>query len=98
MSLKELMTQDQRLVILRSLADAGYDANESILDECLALYGHKISRDLVRNHLNWLEEQGLVRIERLSGGFMVATITQRGLDVANGEAVVDGVKRPRPKI
>lgn len=96
--MKDIFTQNQRLVILRSLADAGYDANESILDECLALYGHKISRDLVRNHLNWLEEQGLVRIERLSGGFMVATITQRGLDVANGEAVVDGVKRPRPKI
>lgn len=96
--MKDIFIQDQRLVILRSLADAGYDANESILDECLALYGHKISRDLVRNHLNWLEEQGLVRIERLSGGFMVATITQRGLDVANGEAVVDGVKRPRPKI
>ena len=96
--MRDIFTQDQRLVILRSLADAGYDANESILDDCLTLYGHKISRDLVRNHLNWLEEQGLVKIERLSGGFMVAKITQRGLDVANGEAVVDGVKRPRPKI
>ena len=96
--MRDIFTQDQRLVILRSLADAGYDANESILDDCLTLYGHKISCDLVRNHLNWLEEQGLVKIERLSGGFMVAKITQRGLDVANGEAVVDGVKRPRPKI
>lgn len=96
--MKNIFTADQRLVILRSLADAGYDANESILDDCLALYGHKISRDLVRNHLNWLEEQGLVQIERLANGFMVATITQRGLDVANGEAVVDGVKRPRPRI
>ncbi|OOF88048.1 hypothetical protein BKG93_00140 [Rodentibacter ratti] len=96
--MQSIFHQDQRLVILRSLVDAGYDANESILDDCLALYGHKISRDLVRNHLNWLEEQGLVRIERLSNGFMIATITQRGLDVANGEAIVEGVKRPRPKI
>lgn len=96
--MKQLLTQDQRLVILRSLADVGYDANESILDDCLSLYGHNISRDLVRNHLNWLEEQGLVQIERLTDGFMVAKITQRGLDVANGEAVVEGVKRPRPKI
>ena len=98
MSLKELIKQDQRLVILRSLADAGYDANESILDDCLALYGHKISRDLVRTHLNWLEEQDLVQIERLQNGLMIAKITQRGLDVANGEAVVDGVKKPLPKI
>ncbi|BFU65371.1 MULTISPECIES: winged-helix domain-containing protein [Pasteurellaceae] len=96
--MQNIFHQDQRLVILRSLVDAGYDANESILDDCLALYGHKISRDLVRNHLNWLEEQGLVRIERLNNGFMIATITQRGLDVANGEAIVEGVKRPRPKI
>lgn len=96
--MKKILTEDQRLVILRSLAEAGYDANESILDDCLALYGHHISRDLVRNHLNWLEEQGLVSIERLSNGFMIATITQRGLDVANGEAVVEGVKRPLPKV
>lgn len=96
--MKKILTEDQRLVILRSLAEAGYDANESILDDCLALYGHHISRDLVRNHLNWLEEQGLVQIERLQDGFMVAKITQRGLDVANGETIVDGVKRPRPKI
>lgn len=94
---KDIFTKDQRLVILRSLVEAGYDANESILDDCLALYGHKISRDLVRTHLNWLEEQGLVKIERLGNGFMIATITQRGVDVANGEAVVDGVKRPSPK-
>ncbi len=68
--MKKILTEDQRLVILRSLSDAGYDANESILDDCLALYGHNISRDLVRNHLNWLEEQGLVQIERLSDGFI----------------------------
>ena len=96
--MNDIFTKDQRLVILRSLVEAGYDANESILDDCLALYGHKISRDLVRTHLNWLEEQGLVKIERLGNGFMIASITQRGVDVANGEAVVDGVKRPAPKI
>lgn len=96
--MKDIFIKDQRLVILRSLVDAGYDANESILDDCLAMYGHHISRDLVRTHLNWLEEQGLVQIERLQNGFMIAKITQRGLDVANGEAVVDGVKRPLPKI
>lgn len=96
--LKDLLTQDQRLVILHSLADAGYDANESIISDCLDLYGHDISRDLVRNHLNWLEEQGLVKVQRLQDGYMVATITQRGLDVSQGRAFVDGVKRPHPKI
>lgn len=98
MSLRDLLTQDQRLVILRSLAEAGYDANESIISDCLDLYSHDISRDLVRTHLSWLEEQGLLTLERLRDGYMVASITQRGLDVAQGRVVVSGVKRPRPKI
>lgn len=95
--MKDILTQDQRLVILRTLTETGFDANESILSSGLEMYGHRISRDLVRNHLNWLEEQGLVRIERLANGYMVATIAARGADVAEGRVVVDGVKRPRPR-
>lgn len=95
--MQQILTADQRLVILRTLTEAGFDANESILSSGLEMYGHRISRDLVRNHLNWLEEQGLVRIERLTNGYMVATITARGADVAEGRVVIDGVKRPRPR-
>lgn len=63
MSFKELLTEDQRLVILRSLHEMhGYEANESIIDSCLDAYGHKISRDVVRTHLFWLQEQGLVSL------------------------------------
>ena len=43
----------------------------------------------------WLEEQGLVSCEDL-GGIIVVKITQRGLDVAEGRAVIPGVKRPGP--
>ncbi|AEC17631.1 hypothetical protein UMN179_01614 [Gallibacterium anatis UMN179] len=92
-----IFAQDQRLVILRSLIEADYDANESILQDCLALYGHDISRDSLRNQLNWLEEQGLITIRRLLDGYMVATITARGIDVAKGRTKVEGVKRPSPK-
>lgn len=95
--MQQILTADQRLVLLRTLQETGFDANESILSSGLEMYGHRISRDLVRNHLNWLEEQGLVRIERLANGYMVATITARGADVAEGRVVVDGVKRPRPR-
>ena len=93
MSFKELITQDQRLVVLRVLSEAGYDANESIISDGLDLYGHDISRDLVRTHLSCL-----LTIERLKDGYMGASITQRGLDVAQGRVAVEGVKRPRPKI
>lgn len=93
-----LITADQRLALLQALVACNNDANQNILQTCLAQYGHNISMDLVRNHMLWLEEQGLVRINRLdTDRLFVATITQRGLDVANGVSVVDGVKKPNPK-
>lgn len=95
MSFKELLTEDQRLVILRSLHEMhGYEANESIIDSCLDAYGHKISRDVVRTHLFWLREQGLVSLRDV-GDCQIACLTGRGEDVATGQAVVPGVKRPR---
>ncbi|AAP95122.1 Mu-like phage gp26 [[Haemophilus] ducreyi 35000HP] len=71
------------------------------MQDVLEAYGHNVSRDLVRNHLLWLEEQGLVKIKRIDTGkseFFVAVITQRGLDVACGRVIADGVKRPAPKL
>lgn len=97
MALKEMLQKDRRLVVLRILSEsAGYTANDSIIDTSLDLYGHKVSRDVVKAELAWLEEQGLIALEELSGT-LVATITQRGLDVANGQATNPGVKKPMPK-
>ena len=94
--MRDLLDQDQRLVILRSLLDCGDSANESILQECLQAYGHRVSRDAVRTHLSWLAEQGLVRVTDVSGCF-VAEITGRGDDVASGLESVPGVKKPRAR-
>ncbi len=91
----DILTQDQRLVILRSLNDTQGELNESVLQDCLDAYGHKVSRDKVRVQLCWLEEQQLVRLEPLRGGFLVAHLTGRGQDVADGRARVPGVKKPR---
>lgn len=95
MSFKELLKEDQHLVILRSLLEMpSYEANESIIDSCLDCYGHNISRDTVRTRLSWLEEQGMITTRELAG-CMIAKLTSRGEDVATGQAVVPGVKRPR---
>ncbi|OUS51456.1 hypothetical protein BM607_009365 [Shewanella sp. SACH] len=95
MSFKTLLTEDQRLVILRSLLDMqGYEANESIVDSCLEAYGHNISRDQVRSHLAWLEEQGLITLRTMQECH-IARLTGRGEDAATGQATVPGVKRPR---
>lgn len=96
MELQALLTQDQRLVILQTLSQNHNEANEQILQECLDVYGHNVSQDLVRTHLNWLAEQGLIWLNQV-GALKIASLTQRGLDVAEGRAYVDGVKKPRPK-
>jgi len=86
-----------RLSILRALVeDEGYSQNESILQEILVRLGLNPSRDKVKTELEWLKEQGLVTLESVFS-VKVATITQRGADVARGLAKVPGVKRPSPK-
>ncbi|HHD7227343.1 TPA: ArsR family transcriptional regulator [Citrobacter koseri] len=94
--INDILTEDRRLVILRSLLDCNNEANESILQDCLDAYGHNVSRDVVRGQIDWLAEQNLVTVENLSG-FYVVTLTGRGQDVAEGRAKISGVKRPRAR-
>lgn len=94
--INDILTEDRRLVILRSLLDCNNEANESILQDCLDAYGHNVSRDVVRGLIDWLAEQNLVTVENLRG-FYVVTITGRGQDVAEGRSKVSGVKRPRAR-
>lgn len=89
-----LITEDRRLSILLLLDDA-VAANEALLQTALAQFGHSPSADQVAGDLAWLAEQGLATTSKLAG-LVVARITTRGSDVANGRAVVPGVKRPRP--
>ncbi len=96
MSMREILNEDQRLVLLRSLSDCGGDANESVLQTCLDAYGHRESRDVIRSHLYWLAEQGLCAVKDVAG-CLVASVTGRGMDVAEGRSTVPGVKRPRPR-
>lgn len=94
MHMRDMLNEQARLVILRSILECKGEANDSILQSCLDLYGIKISRDEVRTHIAWLNEQGLVSTENVAG-CIVATISGRGQDVAEGRAVVPGVKKPR---
>lgn len=96
MSFEDLLRADMRLVVLLSLAqDHGYAHNEYVLKEMLGMMGHGVSRDKLRTELAWLTEQGLIETNDVSGT-MVAKLTGRGKDVADGAVVVPGVKRPEP--
>lgn len=87
-------TEHLRLSILRLLEGApAYRANSSIIHGEVNRFGLAASRDQVKTELSWLAEQALVRAETV-GDMVVAELTDRGVDVATGRAVVPGVQRP----
>lgn len=98
MSFATLQNEHIRLTILQLLAqDPGYDLNESILATLVNEFGHQVSRDALRGHLAWLEEQGLLTVTTVAGMLRLAKLTIRGEDAAYGRALIPGVKRPGPE-
>lgn len=94
MSYQETMREHQRICILRMLDQVpDYTMNESMIADELGRWALACSRDQLKSLLAWLAEQGLITCEPI-GHSQIARITQRGQDVANGLALVPGVKRP----
>lgn len=97
MSFADHLRRDVRLVTLRVLSEMpGYRSNSSVLFTALDRFGHTVTRDQVKTELRWLAEQGLVELDE-AGSVLVAKLTERGQDVAEGRAVVDGVAKPRAR-
>lgn len=95
MNFKSYLEEDLRLVLLLLLKEAGGSANESVLGSGARGLGHaKATRDELRAELSWLKERGLVAHQWFDSKVLVAELTERGLDVAEGRTLVDGVKRP----
>ncbi|UNU43615.1 ArsR family transcriptional regulator [Sphingopyxis sp. YF1] len=89
--------QHVRLTVLRLLAEApGYSTNDSVLTDAVNAMGLVCTRDQMRTNIAWLEEQRLVTLLRPTATLTVATITERGADVAAGRSIVAGVQRPSP--
>lgn len=83
-----------RIALLRTLAKApANQLNDSILADVVRNAGIGATRDQVRGELQWLSEQGLVGLESFDA-LVVATLTQRGEDVAVGRSLAPGVKKP----
>lgn len=96
MSYAKRVTEQQRLVLLQALAqDPDYRTNDLILATWLDETGMTLSADKLRTELTWLEEQGFVTLAAL-GTLTIATLTNRGLDIAQGKTSAAGIARPRP--
>ena len=99
MSYADVITADIRLVLMRFLmeSDGDYRLNSSILHKLLDMKaGYTTPRDKMVTELFWLKEQGLIELDE-SGNIYIATLTQRGLDIASGSARLPGVARPSPR-
>jgi len=97
MSYQDHFAKHVRIAILRVLdAAPGCRANSSILHSAVDELGLTASRDQVKGEIAWLAEQGLLTVVD-HGGLLVASLTERGADVAAGRAVVPGIQRPTPR-
>lgn len=97
MNFDQYQTEDRRLVLLKALAAAAqYRANAYLLRRFCDQVGHTASADQIAGDLAWLVEAGLITSATPTPEVVVATLTARGLDVADGRAVHPGVAKPRP--
>lgn len=97
MSYAQKVREHVRVTILRLLEeDPNYTMNDSLITDLVSEFALSASRDTVRTELAWLREQGLVTFNN-DAGIIIATLTERGADVALGRATVPGIKRPSPR-
>ncbi|HOV02933.1 MAG TPA: hypothetical protein PLG99_00885 [Kaistiaceae bacterium] len=95
--MSEIIAADVRLIILKALAaEVDYTLNETLLAAEMERFGHRKSRDYVRNELRFLEGEARAVTLTEAGTVLIATITRRGLDHVERRVVLEGVKRPSP--
>jgi hypothetical protein len=83
----------RRDLLAALLNSRDYSCNDSLLRTLLRELGYLVSGDSLRADLKWLEEHKLVRL-RAIGELTIATLIERGRDIAEGAEVIDGVERP----
>ncbi|NBB51488.1 hypothetical protein GVN24_24695 [Rhizobium sp. CRIBSB] len=96
MSYAAHLAADRRLAVLENLIADGGSGSESAVKAMLEGLGHRIgiTRETVRDLLKDLRERDLIEIEYFRDSLMVARITERGVDAAEGRITVDGVASP----
>lgn len=94
-SFTNYVTEDRRLCLLRALAtETSNTLNESILQRAVEGYGHNVSRDVIKQDLRWLSEVGALSVREVQG-YLIATLSDRGLDHVQRRTAIDGVAKPK---
>lgn len=94
--MKEEIAYRRRQILEILNDDPGYRKNVHLIHRILGLRGVWCSLDALVADLYWLREVGLVALEE-NLGVLVARLTPRGQDVAEGRTHVPGVAKPQPE-
>ena len=97
MSMREIVAEAIRLSVLQGLVEAtDHRLSDVLLKRWVMHQVDLIERDVLRGHLQWLADAGLIRLEKLpgeQGEIWRATLLDAGLQVARGKRY-PGVAEP----
>lgn len=89
--------EEFRLIILRELEAQG-DAtlSETVLLQVASKWQFKKTRDMIKSDLRWLDSVGAIDVVEVEG-YLIATLTERGLDHIEKKLPIDGIMIPSLK-
>lgn len=91
--MKDIFIGNQRIIILQGI-EKNITLSNEMAQRLLRVYGHSLPLEKVNAICYWLEQRGLVTIERLSDGLFTMRLTKHGQEVALGFTREDGVDAP----
>lgn len=94
--IREHMTADRRLAILRLLVEAGGECGESSIEKSLRSlgFGSLLDREVVQQDFRFLAGVHCIDIEYYDARIMVAAITKQGVRCAGGLVEIEGISKP----
>ncbi|MCM1321637.1 MAG: hypothetical protein NC041_07185 [Bacteroides sp.] len=91
--MKNIFIGNQRIIILQGI-EKNITLSNEMAQRLLRVYGYTLPLESVNAVCIWLEQRGLVSIERLDGKLFTMKLTKHGQEVALGFAREDGVDLP----
>jgi len=93
----EHMARPLRGAILQTLAATPAEAaSDVVLHSILATGPHRAGLATIGAQMRWLAERGYLALEDI-GGVLFATVTERGVDVAERREGDPGIRLERPR-
>lgn len=91
--MKDIFIGNQRILILQGI-ERNITLSNEMAQRLLRVYGHPLPLEKVNSICFWLEQRGLVTIEKLDESIFVMKLTKHGQEIALGFAREDGVDAP----